>query len=134
MKKRILSVFLACALLLGCLFAFSSCSKLLGKYVSDVDENCTMTFVGDYAILVQGDDEEEDAYYITIYKYDIDDDEIDLTIQAVLSTDFDLDVQEDIIERNEEIQDNTEEENTMTLSFDKERKTITIGGLSFTKD
>jgi len=130
--KKIVSVSLACVLLLGCILAFSSCSMISGTYVSSFDDDYSVSFVANYMVTTRELD--DGAKYMQVYKYKIDDDEIEMTALFAASTSKDEDVIEEVLDTNEEIKENDEEDNTMTLYFEKDDGVIIIGGVTFEKE
>jgi len=128
--KKVLSVSLACLLLLGCVFAFSSCGMLIGTYYSEDDADSSISFVGNLAFDVMKDG--EDAF-VSLYTYKIEDDEIALTIFGVASTSEDEEVVDWISSYNKLLDETPKEDRTFTKSYEKDGANIILDSVLYKK-
>lgn len=112
--KKILSLALACALLLGCVLMFASCG-MSGAYENDFGTYEFGAF-GKVTHSVKGID------YKTVYSYDIEEDDdgdktLVLVVKEFVYDGDDEEIKEDVKELNEKLAEEDEEDRTVKYYF-----------------
>ena len=127
--KRILTVALACVLLVGCVLSFASCGFMFGTYENDaLDMSWEFTA---YQAVKNVDGLTGD--YRVIYTFKIDDDEIILTPKEYQTDDDGEIIQEFVEEMNEKIAEDEEGKLVETYEFKKGDGYIEINDVKFEK-